>query len=781
MRRLAAFLACLWIGGAGVAWAAGRRVVVLIDTSGSMEATDPQRYTVQLAQIVADLLDDRDQLTVVRLGGIFFLCGAGPSASLALRLAPADRAGFKSRLDAMISYGGDNAFAAPVRTAIEALGFDPATRRMLLMIADSGGLAPCEGPLTRELVKLHESGAVVAAVNIGSTTGAFEHNSAFDLTTPAQNPRELVEAVAQVYQRFLGERKVQTGTVQAGRIEVEIDVLVREAFLVVSADGAIGSLQPEAGNPRAAALDADYRGGGQTVGLDGQARGYRIVRCERPAAGRWRFRVPDAAASAAWVLIQEDTLGVRLISPATVAKGAATLLQAELYDTETGRAVRDAKVPGASVSLVIDGREVPLRDDGSDGDPQAGDGIFSASRTFTGTGKRDLPIRLRTRTIDRTLRSALEVVEAGWRVVPPAPRRVELGAAVPLAVGLEPLGTPAAPRVPPERLEVRVGGSVAAELRRDAAATAGAPRYEGSWTPQSLGAQRLELVPVGGSMAAPATTQMEVVGKLELGAPVPVRFAALHGGEQGAAALDLSRAEVKGTFDLEVTSTFARSGMQLEIETAAGWVPLARRPVPIRLAAGGPRSWSLRLRVGSCPAACAASESHRLTVSGLGPDGAPRRLEVPLAAEVVPDPWLECWWPVLAAVGGAVLAGFVTYGFWSPSRFAPRIGLVLSQEPDMSEGFFHPIRGTKGSGSGFYRDAMVYIGDFRLTSRPAGTLARLRAHRTQVRLRPMPGVTLWRQNADGEWEQLGADEATVRSAVVYRNDAGTLFFEVRNR
>jgi hypothetical protein len=780
MKRLAVLLACLWLGSAGVAWAAGRRVVVLIDTSGSMVGTDPQRYTVQLAQIVADLLDDSDQLTIVRLGGFALFCGAGPSPDVALRLDPANRSGFKSELDRMISYSGDNSFAIPIRTAVQALSLDSSKKRMLLMIADSGGLAPCEGPLTAELVKLHDSGAVVAAVNIGSTTGAFEHNPAFDLTTPAQNPRELVEAVAQVYQRFLGERKVQTGTVQGGGLEVEMDSYVREAFLVVSADGPIGRLEPGSGNPPAASLDPDYRGGGQTVGLDGQTRGYRIVRFERPGPGRWRFRLSGQGAGAAWVLIQQDTLGVRLISPGKVAEGAPTLLQVEMYDTETGQPVRGSStVPGAAVSLQIDGQEVTLRDDGSDGDQKPGDGIFSTTHTFQGTGKRDVGIRLRTRTIDRTKQGEVEVVEAGWRVVPPPAQRAELGTPVPLRVDLEPLGAPAAPRVPPERIEVRRGGSVEAELRSGPAAGAGPLRYEGTWNPASLGTQSLELVPVGGSMAAPATMQVEVLGKLDLGKPVPIRFGALRGESEGSSALDLSQAVVKGGFDLEVTSAFESSGAQLEMETAAGWVPLGAKPVSIRLEDDGARLWPLRLRVGSCPAACAPSEPHRVVVTGLGADGQPQRLEVPLTAEVIPDPWLQCWWPVLALVAGTGFLGFVVYGYWSPSRFAPRVGVMISQEEDVNEGAFYLIRDQRGSGSGFYRDAMIYVGDYRLTNKPRGVLARLRAHRNQVRIRPMS--TLWRQNVEGEWEQLGPDEAPVRSGVIYRNDSGTLFFELRNR
>jgi hypothetical protein len=773
MRRLVlfliGFLACLWLVLAGPAEAAGRRVAILIDTSGSMVQTDPQRYTVQLSQIIADILDDSDELTVVRLRNVFLVfCSGGPSSSLSIRLDPRRRSAFKSGIDGLIAYDGNNDFASAIRTAMQALSLDPGKKRMLLMIADSGGLDPCAEPLTRELVRLHDSGAVVAAVNIGSTTGAFENNPAFDFTTPAQDPQELVNAVAEVYQRFLGARKVQTGTVRSG-IEVEIDPFVREAYLVVAADGPVGRLEQGPGNPGARALDLDHRGGGETQGLDGRRRGYRIVRFERPGPGRWHFRAPGLSADAAWVLIQEDTLGVRLVSPGKVAEGA-NVLEAELYDTETGQPVRDlAKVPGAGVSIEVDGREIPLRDDGSGGDRTPGDGIFSASHDFQGTGKRDLSMRLKTRNIDRVLTGGLEVMEAGWRVVPPPPQKATLGEPVPLKVDLQPVGAPGAPRVPPEKIDIKVDGTPEGELR-DRGGEGGLRRYEGSWTPRKLGPQDVELAPVGGSPAVPATARVEVLGSLEFGAPVPVRFGRLKSGGEGSATLDLSPAKVKGGFDLEVTSAFGSSGSQLEMETPAGWVPLGRKPVQIRLEDGGARSWPLRLRVGSCPADCEPSEVHRVVVSGAGPDGKPRRLEVPLTAEVVPDPWLVCWWPVLAAVGLAALTGFLIYGFWSPSRFAPRIGVQISPEPDMSEGFFHPIRGARGSGSGFYRDAMIYVGNFELTPRPGSALARLRAHRNQVRLQPMNGGTLWRQTQDGEWDQVAAGEATVRSGVIYRND-----------
>src|SRR6185436_13802711 len=107
-----------------------------------------------------------------------------------------------------------------------------------------------------------------AAINLGGASGAFDRNPAFDFTTSALDAQELIGAVALVYQRFLGAKKVQTGRVR-DEIRVEIAPFVEEAFLVVAADGPIGGVAQEPGNPAAQAIDLNHRGGGATQGLDG--------------------------------------------------------------------------------------------------------------------------------------------------------------------------------------------------------------------------------------------------------------------------------------------------------------------------------------------------------------------------------------------------------------------------------------------------------------------------------------------------------------------------------
>src|SRR5262249_59905968 len=111
-----------------------RHLAIIVDPWGSMEQNAPPRYTVQLSQILGDLLDESDELTVVRMPVTFFFasCADGPSSRLSVHLDPADRAGFKRRLDALIHYIDGTHFAAPIRTAAASLARTPTAERILL-------------------------------------------------------------------------------------------------------------------------------------------------------------------------------------------------------------------------------------------------------------------------------------------------------------------------------------------------------------------------------------------------------------------------------------------------------------------------------------------------------------------------------------------------------------------------------------------------------------------------------------------------------------------------
>ena len=150
--------------------------------------------------------------------------------------------------------------------------------------------------------------------------------------------------------------------------------------------------------------------------------------------------------------------------------------------------------------------------------------------------------------------------------------------------------------------------------------------------------------------------------------------------------------------------------------------------------------------------------------------------------EIASDPWLHCWWPVLAAIAALMALAILLHGYLTPSRFSAKLGVILSPESDINEGFFHPIHAQRGSGSGFYRDARIYIrSDFRLSAATKGQIARLRAEGNRVYIMPAPCENIMRQNLDGDWEMLPNNEETPMSfSNVYKNATDSLFFQLRN-
>ncbi len=777
----AAVAALLAAGGACPLLAAGgtgpKSVALVLDTSRSMIENDPQRYTSEISQIVSDLLSDGDELTVVRMpkDGFFYTpdCSEGVTPALARTSAGADRLGFKRSLDALVRYDTGTFFAAPIRTAIAALRRHPDRPRLLLVVADSGGLGDCETALTRELSALERDGATLAAINLGGDAGAFDRNPAFGLTASARDAEELIAAVARVYQRFLGGRQVATGNAR-GKVQVEIAPAVREAFLVFAADGPLGVVSEAAGNPGAHTVDLDFRGGGGAQGLDGRQREYRIVRLQRPNAGRWTFEASGLTSQAGWMLIQDSAVGVRLVSSPTVTAGMAATIEAQLVDEETGAAITDSSfLQGLGMTAQIEGRNVTLRDDGQGGDRLAGDGIFSTAVEMNRLGQHEIPVHLASSLLDRDRTLGLEVAASSWELRVSSPAVAEAGSPVELAVETVPIGRAEALKAP-ERIDVTAAGQVV-QLTSSPARKG---LYTGSWVPAEPGTVTLEYQPVGGSAALPVSATMTVNSVLKLGPAQPVTLVPVQAHGEATGELALARATVHGTFVLEASSDFARRRALLEIDPGSGWVALGATPVPLELGSGRPAIWRLRLRAAACPEPASAGDPF---VIHLVQRGGSARLSIPLAVVIEPEPWWICWWPVLALALAGLAAAVVIHGFVSPSRFAPRLGVLLSPELDLGEGFFHPIRGTRGSGSGFYRDATVFVcGDYRLSGRTDGAVARLRADGRGVRIRTVPGATLLRQNADGGWEALPEEETSLRLGALYRNDLATLFFEVRH-
>ena len=763
--------------------ATGRHISIIVDTSGSKLGSDPRRYTLQLSQILADLSGKEDSLSIIRLPQSEHSCADAANAGLSRPMNQADRNGFQQSLDALISYGGDNFFAAPIHTAEAELEKYPEKSRLLLFIADSGGLGNCNAELSAELTRLKAQGVMIAAINMGGL-GAFDHNPAFTFTKGAMNAEELVESVAEVYQHFIGGKQAQTGRVEE-TIEVDIAPLARQAFLVIAADGAMTGVEAVTGNPAAEQVELNHQGGGQALGLDGRRRDYRIVRLQRPEAGRWRFKATGLSDPAGWMLLQDSALGFRLMSPPKLAQGIAAPLQVEVYDLDTGQRVADtSRWPGLEANLSVEGQTFTFRDNGQDGDRKAGDGILTALVTLNQLGKHTAPLRLQSDTLDRSTEIEFQVDKIGWLLEAQVPAKAEVGNPLNLTVQAKPNLTATSP-VPLRVIEANnPAGVTLASLHDDGLQgdkQAGDGLFSGVFTPLKTGDLSLSFMPQGGSGGLPTTATVKIVGSIKFPPAEPVQLGRTGSHGERQSNLDLSAAVVKGEFPLELSSDFAAPGSVLEIDLGSGWVALDDSPRLLLLEQTGTRLWPVRLRTGDCPTGVTPDQGFSIQLKGLDADDRPLHYAAPLKLEIIEDPWLHCWWPLLATLAGGLLAGIIIHGFWSPSRFSPRLGVVLSPEEDMGEGFFHPIRAQRGTGSGFYRDARVHIRqDFRLSGSGKGSIACLRASGKRVYIHPTGGSQLLRQNLDGDWEPLAPEETPVHFGMVYKDAMGGLFFEIRN-
>ena len=613
-----------------------RNVAIVVDTSRSMNDNDRQRYAAQIAKILSDLLDDNDNLILIRmptegqLGPLLLLgiepCTPSPAPNLAVQLRGGDRDAFKTALDRIMVNNTGTFFALPIATAEDFFRRAGPGPRMLLLLADSGGFATnCASDLNARVSNLRRSGTFVGLVNLGSSAGTFEGGGVFDLALSAPNSQALVAAVARIYQQFLGAKKVQTGAVR-GAIRVKVDPYVSDAYLVVAAEGPLAPLQPAGGNPGAQAIDPNYRGGGSTVGLDTQNRGYRIVKLTNPNAGEWEFGGVNV--SGGWMLIQDYAIGVRVVPGQQVAAGSNARVNLEVYDERTGRRISDPAVAASlGVSLTINGRNVQATNNG--------DGTLSVDQQFANAGKQTLEARVSNDVLDRVVPLTVDVISSGWEMESLSNATANVGQPTPLRVRLKAVGSGRAAE--PERIMARAASGETVELRKAPDGT-----FSGDWTPSKEGDQRISLEPVGGQNVASLETSVMVGPQVVSAAPVvpppgpgpasgpstttggtpppppppvnvppppppvslsaistqPLEFGRLKSGSQAEGAMKLEGATPEGGAELLVSTDLPSRGLSLEMQGPDGWTQLGSSPAAFPWTG---TSWPCGCALGAAP------------------------------------------------------------------------------------------------------------------------------------------------------------------------------------
>ena len=762
-----------------------RHVAVVLDTSTSMreEVNDRPRLAIQAIKILADLLGPADDLTLAWMPDSP-ACTEQPDPGRRLDRLARDSDGFKRALDERARYGGPTNFIAPLLTAREALEGTQDRQRLLIVVSDAGR-DTCRSDSSRVLGALRAAGVRTAVVSLGAK-GRPVHSD-YEIRTRAQNPTELLAAIGEIYQRFLGAKAPDSGRLSPGapRIEAEVAPFVDDVFLLVAAEGPVGEIRAEPGNPAADTVEPGYRAG-ETTGLDGLTRGYRILRLRRPAAGTWRFAVTGLSSEAGWYLIQDFSISLRVHLPPTAVQGGETLVTAELIDDRTGQRIqRPGQIPGLTLKAQLDGQEFVFRDDGQVGDQAAEDGLMSARIGFRRGGPVALRVQLSSRYLQAEQHGQVEVERAPWGLEVLTPPQTIVGASTQVGVRLKRGGEPAALPLP-ERVSARLADGRTLPLRddgREGDRSAGDGVYGRAWIPERIGDEPIEYRAEGGGQSVTTRGQVVVKGSLVFGTPGALQFGRLTGRSQAEAMLDLGFVQARGRFELMLSSGFSHSGAILEVDVGKGFEALSGPGLSVGFPPDGRQAYPVRLRVGNCPAAVGPDQAGALVVAAVDGHGQTLRAAVPIRVEIVADHWLRCWWPVIAVILLALLAAFVLYGVIGPARFPRTLAVILSPEADLDEGYPFNIRAQKGARSGFYRDARIHITtDFQLRRSATGALVRLRADRLGVYILPLPGTAVLSLDADNRWEPVSTEQETkVRFSTLYKNAAGTLFFEFRTR
>lgn len=744
-----------------------RQFIIIVDNSGSMfgsSGADERRYSIQASKIINDLLSSDDSLSLIRLTNNDS-CG-GYNGSI---VAEGGGASAKAKFDShIVSSSGSDHFSVPIATATELFKRKKADRQLLLIITDVFGdnlLGGCDRK--SNLKALKQMGVELTGINIndGDVT---RDNSLFSEAKFIQDSQQLIDAIARVYQRFIGGKNPSTGVVKNQKIEFVIDNYVKDAYLVVAADGEVGSIKQSSGNPKVHKIDINYKNGGITKGWDAIDRSYKIVHLTRPKSGNWRFELSDLRANAGWMLIQDYSVGIRFEPISTVAQGIPVTIKAHLFDEITKKDV-----------LISNDMSLEMLD-------QQGDLVSFThdNRTFTTTitpknvGKLRYMTRLRGKHLDKKSPIEFNVIKGSWVIQANVPTTSTIGKAAIISIKLHTKDKSSGLKRPTEVIATLSTGEKI-KLKQSGKNSL---EYLADWTPKKVGKVSIEFTAKGGNKVLPAKAETNVVGDAKFGKPIPIDFGKTGSKNTIERVLDFSDAKVFGSLPITIETAYAKKNSSLLLNNDGEWIDLSNSTT-VTLKEGGQNQWAIRLRVEGCPEGVDSTENFTVRAWFKKSDGVIEETLIPVKMEIVEDAWIVCWWPFIL---GAILTGillWVIHCIRSPARFPSTFELLLAAEDELrEEGILHKILNYKGTKSGFCRDARIYMHqDMRFTKSPKGAFIKFQARKNGVYIVVLGNGTLWYQRYGMEWEKEPMnEEVLLRTGATYRNDSESLFFEAKN-
>jgi len=631
-----------------------------------------------------------------------------------------------------------------------------------------------------DLTTLKGAGTTLVSVALGGNGSPFAGHQLMGNSLRIGSAAELAATAAALAKDQFGRDRLRPGA-GTGRVEIQVPEHTGQVWLLVTADGPLTELRASPSNPAAAKVKLD-EAAGATHAADGRGLiAYRVIRLVDPAAGTWRFET-GAGLALGWLVETRGQLGLRLVEPPALFLGHQAKLVLEVFDPRSGRVLADpALLRSLTLSASFDGADTAFNDRGQAPDQTAADARFSALVQPSHQGPVALKTRLRYDGMEREQVFPLQVAETAWRWRPALPATHRRDTPLLVSGTIEPVESR---RPQPPTSITATAVDLVLRLRddgRDGDQSAGDRVYSARWTPTQSGAVRFSFAGQGGAPLEAADATVTVIDWALLKGSDLLDFGVLGSGEQGHAVLDLSTSSVHGEVPLVLTAGGVVEGLTLEIEDGSGRRRLTAGESVDLVLGSATKTWRLSLTAARCPPAVNGGDTGSVQVRTRSGDGPDQRLDLRLRVATTPLAWFVCLLPFLILAALLLLAAFVVWGFVSPARFPRTLGVVLSPEEDLNEGFLQLVRARKGTGSGFYRDARCFItADFRLSGKRNGALVGLVAGRPRPRFKLLDGQPILRRNPEGAWEPLGETDSLVQFGELYRNEAATLYFELRN-
>jgi hypothetical protein len=463
--------ALLVIGFAATAFAQDRRpatadVVVIVDTSTSMrqDGMDPSRASLLVTKLLADIVPG--DLAVVRLldldydkdvipsrpTGTIVPCSEDPSRTChtvdaatdweadarskqlgALTRPARGDAAFKQALEGHLEQRANNSMFHLAFRAAQGI-FDqhrnersrPAgVPRTVIWLSDGrSDSAPVAGHAIGELTA---EGVAVEAIVFG--LGDTDLATAAGLTPRrVSTPAEIMKAFAGSFRRIV-QAPYEIDNLVSVQPGFDMKPHVDEAWIVVYGDDTLADVTIDGPQQPVRADYAADRWAG--------AGAYRVAYIERPPAGRWMVRASGGGPGVAYAVVQRSALAPVLLEPQRALAGTPVRLIGGISAGKGHLTTDPELLRDATFTAEVQGQTVNLSDSGAKPDAAAGDGRFTATVTFRGSGK--VPVRLHVRSplIDRTVDAVVHVA-GSFRYTGPA-LDVDFGAMGVEAVACRPL------------------------------------------------------------------------------------------------------------------------------------------------------------------------------------------------------------------------------------------------------------------------------------------------------------------------------------------------------